>query len=131
MDSLNLPMHLAQFADWEYAEYDTSLGDYSPGVTKSGILPVHLNGTATITLPTPSRAGITLIIVLVKDTTGTLTITTQDGQVMCMNSATVAPFTGTGGTSTTVGYFLSLVSLPKYVSGVRVYRWATTYAYEE
>lgn len=60
MDSLNLPFHLAQFADWEYAEPVTAT---DIPIQKSGTIAFATGASGeTNTIANPSRPGQTLVI---------------------------------------------------------------------
>ena len=62
MDSLSLPMHLAQFADWEYGEIAASA---KIQVTKCGSISLKTGASGeTNTLADPPRAGIWLDITI-------------------------------------------------------------------
>ena len=73
MDSLNLPMHLAQFADWEYG---TIADGEKIQVTKCGCISLKTGASGeTNTLADPSRAGVWLSITLYSDGGGDRVIT--------------------------------------------------------
>lgn len=73
MDSLNLPMHLAQFADWEYGEI---VNGEKIQVTKCGSISLKTGASGeTNTLADPSRAGIWLDLTLYSDGGGDRVIT--------------------------------------------------------
>jgi hypothetical protein len=125
MDSLNLPMHLAQFADWEYEELVLSGSvTHKLEVNKSGVVPVkQVSGTNIVSLPDPPRAGIQLDVVQAGYSAGTLQIASATGNLY------FAALDGTVGPSaqlsfpSTAGYVFSLKSIPIYIGGVRTYRW--------
>lgn len=74
MDSLNLPMHLAQFADWEYG---TIADGEKIQVNKCGSISLKTGASGeTNTLADPSRAGLWLDITLYSDGGGDRVIAT-------------------------------------------------------
>lgn len=77
MDSLNLPFHLAQFADWEYA---APASGTALSITKCGSIPIATGASGeTNTLPNPTRAGLWLNITMYSDGGGDRVITTELG----------------------------------------------------
>lgn len=132
MDSLNLPMHLAQFADWEYAEYDTANGSWTLELFKSGIVPVALNGSATLTLPRPTRSGIDLTVMVVERASGTLTISSGSDEMYSMNHDDSITANASFVMPADPYAFVVLKSVPMTVpsagavAAYRSYRWAIT-----
>lgn len=125
MDSLNLPMHLAQFADWEYEELPLSGGVTSKlEVNKSGVVPVkQVSGTNIVSLPDPPRSGIQLDIVQAEYTAGTLKIASATGNLYYLALDGSIGASAEMSFATSSGYVFRLVSIPIYIGGVRTYRW--------
>ena len=125
MDSLNLPMHLAQFADWEYAELTlTGSETRQVPVHKSGILPViNVSGTNYISLADPARAGIEVTVVQVRRDAGSLRIQSATGNVYFKTGDGSLTAGAYATLNSTDGFLFRFISIPVYVSGVRTYRW--------
>lgn len=126
MDSLNLPMHLAQFADWEYPELTIDGATVRVGVTKSGIIPVVTTGGA-VQLSDPTRAGVNVYVVVASKTTGgSFGVTSATGNIYYQEQSFGVSYTAQFYLPNASGVWAHFVSMPIYIAGVRTYRWFCT-----
>ena len=137
MDAFNLPHSMANFVDWEYAELKTSEGSQNPSlvetldITKNGVIPINMDsGQAYYAMPVPLRAGIVVTIVAVRNGGGSFELESPSGTSKFhfqTTSGAAAVYRRWAPQATHVE-FITLMSIPAYISGVRTYVWAVIQA---